>query len=272
MTPLRYFALTLCLLLFPPAAVTAAPAADYWSFWDSSDERRVAVIDHAVWDELLGRYVVTASESGVNRFRYGDVGDADRKALARYIDHLADLDPRAYRKREQQAYWMNLYNALSVRVVLAHYTDGAGAPETSPLAASALSKNRIKVAGKKLSLNDIEHRILRPIWQDHRIHFGLNCATLDCPNMDSRAYTGSTVQKQLKEAGRRFVSDRRGVHYADGQLRVSRLFQDHRGDFADSEKALLRLVAHYADDRKALYLLGYDGRIQYNQDLRLNGP
>lgn len=271
MNPLRYFSLVLC-LLFPPAAVTAAPAADYWSFWDSSDERRTEVIDHSAWDKLLSRYVVTAGESGVNRFRYGDVSDDDRKVLDRYIDHLAGLDPRTYRKREQKAYWMNLYNALSVRAVLEHYGDNGGAPETSPLAASALSKNRIKVAGKKLSLNDIEHRILRPIWQDHRIHFGRNCATLDCPNMDSRAYTGSTVQKQLKAAGYRFVNDSRGVHYADGQLRVSRLFQDYRGDFADSEKGLLRLVAHYADDRMALYLLGYDGHIQYKQDLRLNRP
>src|SRR5690606_34716025 len=128
---------------------------------------------------------------------------------------------RAYNRLEQQAYWMNLYNVLSVKAVrdsLPAITAGDGLP------VDFLAAKRVKVADRLLSLSDIEGSILRPIWQDHRIHFGLNCASMDCPNMDRRAYTAATIKEQLKEAGTRFVNDDRGVHYADGKLTFSRIF------------------------------------------------
>lgn len=249
-----------------PAPVKNEPPAQ---FWDKSNESNPAIIDHSAWDQLLGTYVVDLENSGVRQFRYSNIDSAASKKMDGYVKYLTSIDPRAYNKLEQQAYWMNLYNVVSVQAVrdsLPTITSGKGLP------VAFLAEKRVKVADQRLSLADIEDSILRPIWQDHRIHFGLNCASMDCPNMDRRAYTAATIKAQLKEAGMRFVNDDRGVRYADGKLTVSRIFDVYREDFAEDPKTLMKVFAHYARDKKALYLLGYQGEIYYSEDMRLNTP
>ena len=238
-------------------------------FWSKSNEANNHVIDHGVWDTLLASYVVETSDSAVRQFRYRDMDPGAGKMLQGYLKSMAAIDPRGFSRQEQLAYWLNVYNALSVQQILPHVAANTG---TVSLPATLWSEKAIKIAGQKLSLNDIEHGILRPVWQDHRIHFGLNCASMDCPNMDSRAYTAATVRDQLKTAGTRFVNDDRGVRYAAGQLTVSRLFEDYREDFASDPKTLMKVFAHYARDMKALYLLGYQGEFHYFRDSRLNTP
>lgn len=104
---------------------------------------------------------------------------ASKQQLKRYIQQMASLDPRDYKKQEQFAYWVNLYNALTVQLVLDNYPTssikklGKGFFSFGPW-----DDDIIRVAGKKLTLNDIEHRILRPIWRDKRIHYVVNCASL----------------------------------------------------------------------------------------------
>ncbi len=255
------------------AGIDPVPRADYWAFWDKSNETNLKVIDHSAWDSLLTRYVLSGDRSGINRFDYEAMADPDVKSLQDYIRNMSGLDPRDYNRLEQQAYWMNLYNAVSVQAIRENYQAALSASTGNTSALDeAWNADRVKVAGKKLSLNDIEHRILRPIWKDHRIHFGLNCATLGCPNMLPRALSGRTLKSQLKDAGRLFVNDDRGVYYADGKLRVSRIFDWYREDFAADQKGLLKLFAYYADDSKALYLLGFSGAIDYQYDWRLNSP
>ena len=255
----------------------AAPAADYWAEWDRSDELNPATIDHSVWDDLLHKYVVVHHKSGINRFRYGEVSLADKARLDSYIEATAAIDPRAYSRAEQLAYWLNLYNALTVQLVLDHYpvknvdnirvsgADAGDGPRSAKL---------VKVAGTELSLDDIENRILRPIWKDHRVLFGLACAGLDCPDIQPEACTGLNSRELLSNAGRAFINSDRGVSIAGvkGPLRASRIFADYESDFAADQKDLLKLFAHYAEDRKALYLLGYTGDIQYHQDWTLNAP
>lgn len=271
-TPLPNFLLGAILILVFGQILHAAPGQDYWGYWDRSDESNYRRIDHGAWDALLEDYVVTGNASGVNRFRYDAMDARDRARLDDYIAYLAARDPREFRRNEQLAYWMNLYNAVSVQAVVERMPVGKGDIGESALPLSLWREKRIEVAGERLSLDDIEHRILRPIWRDHRVLFGLNCATLDCPNMQPSAYTGATVASQLSAAGRAFVNGDKGVHYDRGQLKASRLFQVYRSDFAGDDKGLIRLFAHYASDMKALYLLGFQGAIQYRQDLRLNMP
>lgn len=249
----------------PAPTANVSPAA----FWGKSNEGNPAIIDHSSWDQLLGTHVVELQGSGVRQFRYSSIDSAASKQMKSYVDYLASIDPREYNKLEQQAYWMNLYNVLSVQAVLESLpsiTAGDGLP------VAFHATKRVKVANQQLSLGEIENSILRPIWQDHRIHFGLNCASMDCPNMDRRAYTAATIKAQLKEAGTRFVNDDRGVHFADGKLTVSRIFDVYRDDFAQDPKTLMKVFAHYARDKKALYLLGYEGEILYSSDMRLNTP
>ena len=264
-------------LLLSPSLFAAAPSAQYWAEWDRSDELNPATIDHSSWDALLHKYVVVHHKSGINRFRYGEVSAADKARLDSYIETTAAIDPRAYSRAEQLAYWINLYNALTVKLVLDHYpvtkvntirVAGADASD------GPWSAKLVKVAGVDLSLDDIENRILRPIWKDHRVLFGLACAGLDCPDIQPEACTGPNSRELLSNAGRDFINSDRGVSIAGtkGPLRASSIFESYQSDFAVDHKGLLKMFAHYAEDRKALYLLGYTGDIQYHQDWTLNAP
>ena len=260
-------------LMFACCHVVASPSQDYWGFWDKSSLRNFSRIDHRAWDEILSTYVIDNHASGVNRFRYSEVSTKNRKKLGRYLKDMAKLDPRTYSRREQEAYWLNLYNALTVKLVIDNYP----IKSIKDISSGVFKRGPwdsvlIKVAGQNLSLNDIEHRILRPIWKDHKIHFGLNCASVSCPNLLPTAFTGSNVRPLLNQAGRDYINHPRGVYLKDGKMKASSLFKWYQKDFAKDEKTLMKIFAHYADDRLALYLLGFQGKIDYDYDWSLNSP
>ena len=265
--------LVIATLLLGGTVALAVPKADYWAYWDKSDDTNYSQIDHSELSFILSTYVITNHPSGINRFRYGMISKGHKKRLKQYIYSQQKIDPRDYSRAEQKVYWLNLYNALTINLVIDNYPvasirdisikSRSAGPWDTPL---------VKVARKKLSLNDIEHRILRPIWKDFKIHFGLVCASLGCPNIQPAAFTVTNSKKLLKQSGRDFVNHRRGLELKKGNLQVSSLFDWYGSDFADNQKTLLKIFAHYADDRKALYLLGFSGDISYNYDWRLNAP
>ena len=119
--------------------------------------------------------------------------------------------------------------------------------------------------------NDIEHRILRPIWQDSNIHFGLVGASVGSPSILPKAFTGKMCDDMLKQSRRDFLNANRGVKLANGKLEVSEMFQWYRDDFAGTDEALLKFFAfNVTDDKKALYLLGFNGEIDYHYDWAIN--
>ena len=251
----------------------SVPTADYWAYWDKSDENSRKRIDHSPWDNMLRTYVIDNHSSGINRFKYASVSSRDKKSLKRYIKSLEKTDPRAYNKKEQQAYWLNLYNAVTVKLVLDNYPIKSMKDIGNKMnKRGPWNKPMIKVAGQRLSLNDIEHRILRPIWQDHKVHFGLSCASISCPNVLPQAFTSTNVRSLLKQSGRDYINHPRGLSLKNGKMKASSLFDWYQKDFAKNETKLMKVFAHYAEDRLALYLLGYQGQIDYNYDWRLNAP
>ncbi|MDH3643158.1 MAG: DUF547 domain-containing protein [Gammaproteobacteria bacterium] len=250
--------------------VAAAPAAELWAIWDASDESNGATIEHVAWQQFLDRYVVPGT-AGINLVGYRRVAAADRQQLQSYLRRLSDLDPRNFRRSEQLAYWVNLYNALTVDVVLAHpgkdsiLRMGDGWFDVGPWDKSLLS-----VAGETLTLNDIEHRILRPIWRDRRIHYALNCASLGCPNLDPRAYTGVTSEQLLAAAELAYINHERGIGFDDrNRLVVSKIYEWYVEDFASDRQGLL----DYLGERHGVLgdrLKAYTGRVRYDYDWALN--
>ena len=237
-----------------------------WAMWDSSDESNGAIIDHSTFDRFLKTYVVSNHPSGINRFRYGDVSRRDTKLLNSYIAKMASIDPRDYRKLEQKAYWLNLYNALTLQGLLKVYP-------VSAVDRDKLSrKRRVSVAGKKLSVADIDQRILRPIWQDYKMVFGLSCAAVGCPAIHDQAFTASNTNRLLKQYAREFINHPRGLTVSKDELRVSSIFSWYRDEFGGGDRQLIRLFTHYAEDNKALYILGFSGDIEYAYDQRINAP
>jgi hypothetical protein len=96
------------------------PKSDPWPRWEANDPTATATIAHDAWDRLLKRYVQPASD-GINRFAYGQIVESDRRVIDAYVGGLADVAIGRHRRAEQRAYWINLYNALTVRDVLEHY-------------------------------------------------------------------------------------------------------------------------------------------------------
>ena len=253
----------------PPAH--AAPGAELWPLWDESDEDNPQSIDHDPWDDFLGRYIVE-DESGINKVAYRQVTDSDRAVLQAYIDQLAEADPRDFSKAEQLGYWVNLYNALTVEVVLRNPNKGTILRMGKGLLSIGPWDDQLLViAGENVTLNDIEHRILRPIFNDYRIHYAVNCASLGCPNLVAEAYTADNAERLLSQGERAYINHERGVTVdGRGRLKLSQIFQWYGDDFARTEAELLAYLAKHHDTLGET-ISSYQGKVKYAYDWKLNG-
>lgn len=231
-----------------PGAAGAAPRANPWRRWQAADESARTSVDHAAWDGFLSRYLVPGGD-GIIRVAYRRVLPADRAALSIYIAALCGLPITAYRRDEQRCFWINLYNALTLRTVLEHYPVASvrdinlsgGAPSGGPW-----SKKLVHIEGDEVSLDDIEHRILRPFWRDPRLHYALNCAALGCPNLAGRAFTPAGAETALDEGARGYVNHPRGARIDKGRLYVSSIYVWYKADFGGNDRGVIEHLRHYA--------------------------
>jgi len=253
----------------------SAPKADLWERWESHDPDSSLTVDHRTWDALLGKYLVRSDPSGVNLFHYGAVTSLDRTALEMYLDELQAVKVSALSRPEQIAYWINLYNALTVNTVLEHYPVNSirdidispGLFSNGPWGAKLLN-----IESEEISLNDIEHRILRPIWRDPRIHFAVNCAALGCPNLQDRAYVPEKLDQMLNDSAIRFINHPRGANIDEtGRLTLSSIYKWFGEDFGDDLDEILEHIRGYASD-ELKERIPTDGKIKvkYRYDWSLN--
>ena len=274
MKKIHYLLITVVVMMMislTAGIVDAAPKADLWSFWKKHNKQNTAEIDHGLWDQLLKTYLISDDPSGVNLFRYRAVSANDKKTLEQYLGQLEAIDPRQYNLSEQKAYWINFYNAATVKLILDHpdvdtirdIGEGffASGPWDDPIA---------KVAGQTLTLNDMEHRILRPIYRDERIHYVVNCASFSCPNLAPMAFTAKNTESLLEQGAKDYINHPRGLRFVDGELVVSSIFIWYGSDFAKNKQDLLKYFAkyHQQPDR----LLGYQGDLDDEYDWSLNAP
>jgi hypothetical protein len=193
---------------------------------------------------LLQRYLADDG-SGLNRFAYADVTAADRAALERYLGDLSSVEISRYARREQLPYWINLYNALTLNTVLAHYPVRSILDiDISPglLAQGPFDKKLVAVEAQSLSLNDVEHRILRPIWNDPRLHYAVNCASVGCPNLQTVAFTAANTGQLLETAAKAYVNHPRGVRLSGKRVTASKIYNWFAEDFGGSDAAV---IAHW---------------------------
>jgi hypothetical protein len=221
-------------------------------------------LDHSFWNDFLARYLV-AGEDGVNRLRYGAVAAADRTALEAYIAKLESVDPETLDRAEQLAFWINLYNAATVLLILDHYPIGGIRDIEDPWGQPAAT-----VRDVTLSLDDIEHGIIRPVFRDPRIHYAVNCASIGCPNLAGTAYSGEDIDAQLDAAARAYINHPRGVEVADGNVVASNIYGWYREDFGDNEADVLDHIRLYAGAPLRAALEGKRRIDGYRYDWALN--
>ncbi len=263
----------MAVLLCATVATEAAPAPEPSQFWDASDETRRATISHREWQELLDAYL-TSHPSGINRFDYGSLhaNVKHRAQLASYVLRLAEIDPRAYARAEQMAYWINLYNALTVFVIVRRYpVDSIRDIGSGLFSFGPWEMEVITAQGQPLTLDDIEHRILRPIWRDPRIHYGVNCASLGCPNLAREAYRSDNLERLLEQGARDYVNHPRGVTVHQDGLLVSSIYEWFKEDFGGTDEGVFAHLKRYAAPELAKALDGYD-RFDHDYDWSLNRP
>ena len=263
------------------AVAAHAQSAKLIPAWDASDENSVARIDHGAWQDILNDYL-HVHDSGVNRFDYGALKAhaGDFAKLASYLASLQSLDPRDYSRAEQKAYWINFYNALTVQVV----ADAYPVKSIKDISESLLGRLggifggpwddvHAKVAGRDLTLNNIEHGILRPIWRDNRIHYAVNCASYGCPNLCPTAFTADNAEELLEAGARAYVNHPRGVEFMDDDfIIISSIYSWYAADFGGTEKSVIEHLVKYADKALAARLRKFVGSIDYEYDWSLNRP
>ena len=243
-------ALWLALTLSSAPAAEAAPKADLWPFWTANDPQNQRSIDHGTWTYLLKTYLVTNTPDGINRFKYGGVPEGDVERLRWYLRSQQIIKVRRLRRDEQRAYWINLYNAQTVLTIIEHYpTDSIRDVDISPglFTQGPWDAPLLSIEGEKVTLNDIEHRILRPIWKDARLHYALNCASLGCPNLMPTAFTAANSEALLEEGARAFINHPRAVMLdADGTLTLSSIYHWFASDFGETLPRVLVHLKKYA--------------------------
>lgn len=243
---------------FAPKSVLVDPR------FDVAAEASSATVDHGAWARFLGAYVI-ASPDGVNRVRYSAVTTQDRAALDDYIAMLERTDVASLARSEQIAFWFNLYNAATVRLILQNPSVASIRDVKKPW-----DTNVATVLGRPLTLNQIEHGVIRPIARDPRIHYAVNCASIGCPNLSLDAYSGSGLDGQLDAAARAYVNHPRGVSVADGKVRVSKIYGWYRDDFGKDDAAVLAHLRAFANPALEARLKGVTKISGYDYDWRLN--
>lgn len=230
-------------------------------------------VNHAAFDAILKTYVRKGAD-GINRVDYTALkAGEDRAALSAYLRDLEAVHVRDLPRPAQFAFWINLYNALTLDVVVQRYPvrsirDIAISPGLFSI--GPWGKKLVTVEGKSLSLDNIEHDILRAIWRDPRIHYAVNCASLGCPNLQDRAFTAQNVERLLDEAARAYVNHPRGVRIEGGRLIASSLYDWYAKDFRAEEGGLLGHLGRYAMPALAAELKTFGRVSRYTYDWALN--
>ena len=259
--------------MFMAADVNAAPKFELWAKWAAHDAQSMVIVDHSNWDKFLKTYVKD-DPSGLNKVDYAGVTVEDKKALDDYVDALAVTPVLKLNRAQQQPYWINLYNALTVKVVLDHFPVKSIRDIDISLglfSSGPWGKKLIKIAGEQVSLDDIEHRILRPIWKDPRIHYAVNCASVGCPDLSAQAYTAENTDAMLSVNAVAYINSPRGVRVSGNDVIVSSIYDWFQADFDGTEKGVISHLLPYAkgDRKKALEKVSEIS--DYDYDWALNG-
>jgi hypothetical protein len=197
---------------------------------------------HKSWDAMLKKHVVLLEGGKASQVNYQGMAK-ERAALTEYLHSLSRVGEQefeAWSRGEQVAFLINAYNAYTVEKILARYPDIKSIWDFGKFFGNPFRDEFFMLLGRSMSLDGIEHGILRKRYREPRIHYAVNCASIGCPMLREEAYVAARVNEQLEEQARRFLSDRTRNRFRDGRLEVSKIFDWYKEDFEPREEYFAR--------------------------------
>ena len=251
--------------------------------FESQATSQTVTIDNSVYGDLLSK-LVEERPGKLTLVRYAAATDSEKKSLKKQIADWETLDVSKLTRDQKFVYFVNLYNAVTLDVVLDHYPvktirdiklkrpdQGLFASLSGAFTIGPWSDKLVTVAGTELSLDDIEHSILRPMG-DNRVHYAINCASVGCPNLKATPWTTATLDEDLNAAATAYIGSERGLDTSaatDGLL-LSKIYSWFQVDFGGSEAGVVEHLRKYAPARDR-ELLKHTPRITgYRYDWTLN--
>lgn len=191
--------------------------------------------DHSQWDTLLQNNVEVFEGGNATEVDYQKMS-RDRETLVVYLEQLSEVDRNqfdSWSSSDQLAFLINAYNGWTVELILTQYPHLKSIKELGSLFRSPWKKKFIPLLGETRSLDNIEHDLIRGSsrYNDPRIHFAVNCASVGCPALRNQAYSGQLLESQLESATTRFLSDTSRNRIQDRKLEISSIFKWYREDF-----------------------------------------
>ena len=205
-------------------------------FLSASHAATADAVDHSEFGALLAKHVK-------NGFVDYAGFKADEAGLDRYLSTLEKVDPESLSRNEQVAFYINAYNAWTIKLILTGYPGVKSIKDLGSIFQSPWKKEFVRINGKTLTLDDIEHKILRPRFKDARVHFAINCASKSCPPLISEPYRGATIDSQLSKVTRDFVNAPGSFRLDGDTLWVSSIFKWFSGDFNEDPAGFYRTYA-----------------------------
>lgn len=213
------------------------------------------------WTVLLKKHV---NDAGMVDYK-GFIKDSNN--LNKYLAKISENAPASsWSNDEKFAYWINAYNAYTVKLIVDNYPVKSIkdlAPKNAVIFINtAWDKKFFSIGGKKMTLNTIEHKILRKRFNDPRMHFAINCASMSCPKLLNEAYEAKTLDKQLTGQAKDFLSDTNKNKVSKDKPELSSIFDWFNKDFTKTGKTKIGFINQYApvkiNDNAPLKYLSYD--------------
>lgn len=205
-------------------------------------------LSHAPFTSLLREFVKPRPD-GVNRVDFAGLKARGEPRLKAYLAMLEGASPSKMSPQARKAFWINIYNAKTLDIVLSRYPVGSirdislpgpdGQPADGPWKAKLLT-----VEGKSIGLDDIEKQFLVPEFKDVRIHYALNCLSIGCPNLLPEAFVEARLDRQLDDAARAFVNHPRGISIKPGRVEGSSIYEWYADEFGGFKGVIAHLTRY----------------------------
>ncbi len=212
-------------------------------------EKKVEVndVDHSQWNALLRKNVSSLGNVNYKGFL------KDKILLESYLNMLSAKIPDAnWSKSAKLAYWINVYNAFTIKLIVDNYPT-----KSIKNIANPWGEKFFELEGVSYSLEQVEHEVLTKM-NEPRIHFAINCASYSCPNLANQAYISNTIDKQLTEVTKKFINDSLKNVITEKDIKISEIFNWFSKDFKTANTSVIDFLNKYSETK-----ISEDAKVHY---------